>query len=280
MKILIVEGESYLASSLASKLECEHCTCDIKSPAHAMSASGYDVVLLSMGGFFDHIKLIKTHAKSVVILLINYISNDIIEAMKAGADDYIIKPIIIEELRRKILLFSEFKHLKTLNQSYESIFKDNLNSVSKDPSFLKKIRFPLCLISNECIKSDLFVYALVLAKNLSFARLGEPISDTMAEQIEYFYNYDSLSIEQKHQILNKSESKIIIRSKTSQNLSNEIFLDEKGCGTQIMALDEYIKFCINTYQDNYSDVELANMLGISRKSLWEKRRKYEITKRR
>ena len=47
-----------------------------------------------------------------------------------------------------------------------------------------------------------------------------------------------------------------------------------------MALDEYIKFCINTYQDNYSDVELANMLGISRKSLWEKRRKYEITKRR
>ena len=46
------------------------------------------------------------------------------------------------------------------------------------------------------------------------------------------------------------------------------------------ALDEYIKFCINTYQDNYSDVELANMLGISRKSLWEKRRKYEITKRR
>ena len=34
------------------------------------------------------------------------------------------------------------------------------------------------------------------------------------------------------------------------------------------------------YQDKYPDTELSKKLGISRKSLWEKRKKYDIVKKK
>ena len=136
MKILIIEAESYLAASLASKLESEQFSCDIKSPAQALNDDDYDVILLSMSGFFDYLKLINAHKKSIIILLVNYISNDILEALKAGADDYILKPIIIEELRRKITLLGDYKRLKILSASYENIIKNNTDIIETTPDSL------------------------------------------------------------------------------------------------------------------------------------------------
>lgn len=280
MKILIIEAESYLAASLANKLESEQFTCDIKSPAQALGASGYDVVLLSMSGFFDYLKLINTHKKSIIILLVNYISSDILEALKAGADDYILKPIIIEELRRKIMLLGDYKRLKILSQSYENIIQNSIDEIIKNKNSLKNIALPLCLISKERFKSDLFVCALAKAKGLSFARIKLVNDEIPGEHIDYFYDFENLSAQEKKQILNKQNKNIIIYSKVSQAMPNQIILDEQDAMAKIMQIEEYIKFCIISYQENYTDIEIANMLGVSRKLIWDKRRKHGITKQR
>ncbi|MBT0784659.1 hypothetical protein KJQ91_07805, partial [Campylobacter upsaliensis] len=49
---------------------------------------------------------------------------------------------------------------------------------------------------------------------------------------------------------------------------------------EILTIDEYIKHIILSYQNVFADTELSKKLGISRKSLWEKRKKYEISKKK
>jgi len=48
----------------------------------------------------------------------------------------------------------------------------------------------------------------------------------------------------------------------------------------ILTINEYVKLMVSTFQDKYPDTELSKKLGISRKSLWEKRKKYGILKKR
>lgn len=45
-----------------------------------------------------------------------------------------------------------------------------------------------------------------------------------------------------------------------------------------LSIEEYIKECILLYQDTHSEVELAAMLGIGRKALWERRRRWGLHK--
>ncbi len=49
---------------------------------------------------------------------------------------------------------------------------------------------------------------------------------------------------------------------------------------QILTIDEYVKYIILNYQNVFPDTDLSKKLGISRKSLWEKRKKYEISKKK
>ena len=50
--------------------------------------------------------------------------------------------------------------------------------------------------------------------------------------------------------------------------------------TQIMSINDYVKLMVTTYQNKDPDTELSKKLGISRKSLWEKRKKLEIEKKK
>ena len=62
--------------------------------------------------------------------------------------------------------------------------------------------------------------------------------------------------------------------------SNEILLSPYCAKNKILSLEEYLKFAILAHQGEYFDSELASILGISRKSLWEKRKKYGITRKK
>ena len=46
----------------------------------------------------------------------------------------------------------------------------------------------------------------------------------------------------------------------------------------ILTINDYVKLMVTSFQDKYPDTELSKRLGISRKSLWEKRKKFGITK--
>ena len=48
----------------------------------------------------------------------------------------------------------------------------------------------------------------------------------------------------------------------------------------IMTINDYVKMMVLSYQSKYPDTELSKKLGISRKSLWEKRKKLGIEKKR
>ena len=49
---------------------------------------------------------------------------------------------------------------------------------------------------------------------------------------------------------------------------------------EILTIDDYVKFIVNSFQYQFPDTELSKKLGISRKSLWEKRKKYGIFKKK
>ena len=47
-----------------------------------------------------------------------------------------------------------------------------------------------------------------------------------------------------------------------------------------LAVEEYIRDVIERFQDNYSEIELARMLGIGRKALWMRRRQWGLRRSR
>jgi DNA-binding NtrC family response regulator len=64
----------------------------------------------------------------------------------------------------------------------------------------------------------------------------------------------------------------------------ELALTERRSGPRLeraskpLSIEDYIKECILLYQDTHSEVELAALLGIGRKALWERRRRWGMTK--
>jgi transcriptional regulator of aromatic amino acid metabolism len=46
----------------------------------------------------------------------------------------------------------------------------------------------------------------------------------------------------------------------------------------ILTINDYVKMIVLKFQSKYPDTELSKKLGISRKSLWEKRKKFGIEK--
>jgi hypothetical protein len=49
-------------------------------------------------------------------------------------------------------------------------------------------------------------------------------------------------------------------------------------GGEIMSIEDYIQFTIKTFQNQFPDTVLSKKLGFSRKSLHERRKKYNIYK--
>ena len=295
MKILIIENEVYLAQSIATKLgelghNCEMCT----STKDAIRSTNYDVVLLSTNiNGQDFNPVIETFKDSIVILMVSYISNDTVsKPLAAGAKDYILKPFMIEELVRKIDHYQDYEKLKRKTESYEKYLEYTFASTQHGQS-TKNLEFPLFISSNFKKYADAFAFEVAKNENipLSFISLSDSkafyeIENATPNTILYIINY---------QILKKSDKKEfckLIEGKKAIILSNEKIEDveypvieiksesnvfDRG---EILPIEDYVKFIVLNYQDKYPDTELSKKLGISRKSLWEKRKKYDIVKKK
>lgn len=294
MKILIIENETYLARSIASKLEYNGFSCDLADfNANLFQEKRYDIILLSTSiNGLNFNKIIKDYSNSIIILLINHISNDVISALRAGANDYILKPIIIEELIRKIDFFVDFQRYKTLNSSYEKILKIFYNNFELSKINHNMIKFPLFLISNNQEICDYFV--IKTAKMLEFSfeifdgddkQIYEFLSKPKGKNIIYIKNFDNLNEEKKEKLLLNLGKNIVIissKNKVSDNFHQIELENSTTCinNNEIITIDDYVKSVILNWQDSVSDTNLAKNLGISRKSLWEKRRRYGIIKKK
>lgn len=296
MKVLIVENEIYLAQSISSKLADFGYNCEIATNTkEALKDELFDVVLLSTGlNRQDIYPIIKKYQTSIIILLISYISSDTVSnPIKAGADDYIQKPFMIEELVRKIKLFESYRKFKVLNKTYEKFIEDFINAQRLPKCDFKKIKLPLLLITQKIQYANSFVFLYAKDRGLVYEQISAK-NDNILHILKNYHskilihitNFNSLDNDEKDKLIKLSYGKsVLISSDVDLSLPNfdKIIIDIDTNGfesNEILTINEYVKYVISCYQDRFPDTELSKKLGISRKSLWEKRKKYEITKKK
>ncbi len=298
MKVLIVENEIYLAQSISSKLTEIGYTCKIVATIkEALNEEYYDIVLLStnISGQNFH-PAIEKYKNSLIILLISYISNDTVsKPFKMGINDYILKPFMVEELIRKINHLFEYRRLKNENLFYTKYIENNFKNSSIKSTEVKKIIPPIFIKSSyqKLIDKIMYEYSKTIKTSPVFIALDcanalEEIEKYDDKTLLYLVNLQKLKRTEKAKILSSIEGKNIILCTTDINeqidlditvitLDNYNKIYDNG---DILSIDDYVKYIIQSFQNNFTDTELSKKLGISRKSLWEKRKKYGINKKK
>jgi len=295
LKILIIENEIYLAQSIATKLGelghiCEMCT----STKDAIKSNNYDVVLLSTNiNGQDFNPVIETFKSSIVILMVSYISNDTVsKPLAAGAKDYILKPFMIEELIRKIDHYQDYEKLKKRNKAYETYLEHTFSAVSHVHKH-NEIELPIYISSSFQKYADAFAFKHASTKNLPlhFITLSDPKAMSEIEAISknciiYAIDYQTLKKTDKKAFCELiSDRQIIVASTDNIDDVTHNIIDIKSESNvfdqgDILPIEDYVKFIVLNYQYKFPDTELSKKLGISRKSLWEKRKKYDIIKKK
>ena len=294
MKIVIVENELYLAQSMASKLGQYNYETEIFSSVNdAMNSTG-DIYLLSttIPGQ-DPLKLIEKFKEKIIILMVNYINNDtVVKPLEMGAKDYIVKPFIIEELVRKIEHYYEYKRLQRKNQFYEDLLDSMFSEIDVKVD-VDKINLPVTIYTNHQRVAD--KVAIEIAKKykkiLRFIDLQKSgwkskVNSLEPRHIAYISRVDKLKKDDREKLFEMLKDKRFIISSLDSSIetpyekiilnSNNKLYDQDN----ILTINEYVQYIIKKFQYQYPDTELSKKLGISRKSLWEKRRKFELFKKK
>ncbi|HHD77920.1 MAG TPA: response regulator transcription factor [Campylobacteraceae bacterium] len=297
MKILIVENEIYLAQSISTKLtELGH-NCEVATTIKdAIKDEEFNAVLLSTNisgqNFYP---VIEHYQSAIVILMVTYVSNDTVSGpLKAGADDYILKPFMIEELIRKLNHLQDYISFKKENETYRS-YIDHLLKKKPPQEITAKTKLPVLLRVNYQKNADAIVFKYAQDYNESFTFISLDDADAISQlrkiqesELIYLINFQNLKKSDKLKILSLIQNRRVILSTTDMNdicegdiecidVKNDEGVFEKG---DILSIENYVKYIIVKYQNKFPDTELSKKLGISRKSLWEKRKKYGISKKK
>ncbi|MEA3434457.1 MAG: response regulator [Campylobacterota bacterium] len=293
MKIIIVENELYLAQSIASKLGENGFETEIFSSIKEAIKSNGDVYLLSTNLPGQNTAPLITEFKDkIIILMVSYINNDTVgEPLKLGAKDYIVKPFMIEELLRKIEHYQEYQDLKKHTLLYQEYMKNLLQEIETDFN-PEKLTFPLVIQTNyqRLVDKVVFEFAQTNNKLLTFVPLGDKvwkdkINKCNPHALLYVTEIHTLKKTDREQLLELLKGYDFILCSTSEletefptiTLNTDSKLYDQN---EILTIDDYVKFIVNSFQYKFPDTELSKKLGISRKSLWEKRKKYGLFKKK
>ncbi len=293
MKIIIVENELYLAQSIASKLAENGFETEIYSSIKEAMASNGDVYLLSTNLPGQNVTPLITQFKDkIIILMVSYINNDTVgEPLKLGAKDYIVKPFMIEELLRKIEHYQEYQELKKHTRLYQEYMENLLKEIETDFD-VDTLSTPLVIQTNYQRLADkvVFEYAHKNDRLLTFIPLGnkewkEKLEQASSKSLLYITEIHTLKKADREFLLDELKKYDFILSTTSELESDfntiELNTDSKLYDqNEILTIDDYVKFIVNSFQYKFPDTELSKKLGISRKSLWEKRKKYGLFKKK
>ena len=133
-------------------------------------------------------------------------------------------------------------------------------------------------------KAHQLIFSCVDLANLSSNE--RILKDLAKNSLLFLMNFQSLKSDEKEKLLAQLDKKQVIIH-TSSDLENPPFVvfdindTEKDLhNNEILTIDEYVRYIIVTYQNMLPDTDLSKKLGISRKSLWEKRKKYGLTKKK
>jgi len=295
VKTLIVENEIYLAQSIASKLSDHGYKCELAaSVKDAIKDEAYDVVLLStsMGGQ-NFMSVVEHYKNSIVILMVSYVNNDTVSSpLKAGAKDYIMKPFMMEELIKKINHYIEFDKINSQNKLLKS-FLDDIFAHVTIPEIAKKVEFPLLVATLSKKHADAYAYRVAESKGLLLKSiLLESLADIKKIKpqasgvVYYIQGLENLKKNDKHILVEALDGvAAFVHHPLAdiewpyKTITIETSDSPLGSG-EILTVEDYIKSVLESFQDRYPDIELAKKLGISRKSLWEKRKRHGINKKK
>ncbi len=293
MKIIIVENELYLAQSIASKLNENGYDTEIYSSIKEALKSHGDVYLLSTNlPGQSTLPLIKEFKDKIIILMVNYINNDTVgEPLKLGAKDYIVKPFMLEDLMRKIEHYNEYQSLKKKTSLYQEYMQNLLQDIETDFN-TETISTPIVIETNyqRLVDKIVFQHAEQTNTLLTFVPLSdknwkEKIQRSSPGTLLYITEIHALKKTDTEALLKLLKEYNFILCSTS-NLESDfktitINTDSKLYDqNEVLAIDDYVKFIVNSFQYKFPDTELSKKLGISRKSLWEKRKKYGLFKKK
>jgi len=294
MKVVIVENELYLAQSIASKLgEFDFETEIFGSAKDAMKSKG-DIFLLSTSlPGRNFLPLIAKNRDKITILMVNYINNDTVgEPLKEGAKDYIVKPFMIEELLRKIEHYNEFQRLREQNKFYET-YLDDLFCEIEHQCRPDKLPFSFMVRTNYLRAVDKLAldisrskkYALVFI-SLEEEQWQEKISQLGRNNMGYITHLEKLKKSDREILYSQLEGKRFLLTCTSDSIESPFETITVNSGSKlydqndVLTIDEYVQYIVKHFQYKFPDTELSKKLGISRKSLWEKRKKYDLFKKK
>ncbi len=290
MNILILDEEIHLAQKVALRLQEEGKTCTIISNIKEVNFElEYNTILLSTNiSSSDVDKIIKKFSNSIIILLASYVSDaTVTKPLNDGATDYIVKPFIMDELVRKIYHYEEFKQLQIQNENLNSYVEFAFNNAQYELEVPKTL--PFIIEANDQRVADKIVFdtAKKLNKTIKFISLEnhtkvEP--ESFKHELLYIYDFHFVKKSSRDLILNTiSQYDVIVCSledigevefpKVTIQNNNKISTVDS-----ILTINDYVKMMVINFQNKYPDTELSKRLGISRKSLWEKRKKFGIEK--
>ena len=296
MNILIIENEVYLAQKVVSRLLDDGHNCDFVENVNLENLTKeYDIVLLSTSISSSIVKgVIKKYGqKSIILLLVSYISDETVtNPIKDGAKDYIMKPFLMDELVRKIYHYKECRAIRRELKVLKDYFEFTMSDIDiKD--VLVPFSFPLLIETNFQSYADKLVFEIakkvdlpIKFISLSSANWQKQIANQFERTIIYLTDYHTLKRNVKDQLIKQIlDKKCVICSLESDDefTHKKVVFNSKNKSldhSQIMSINDYIKTIVINHQNRYPDTELSKRLGISRKSLWEKRKKLEIDKKK
>ena len=296
MNILIIENEIYLAQKVVSRLLDDGHSCDyIESPNIDNLTKEYDTILLSTSLPAALCKsIIKRYSEnSIILLLVSYISDETVtNPIKDGAKDYIMKPFIMDELVRKIYHYKECRSIRKELQTLREYFNFTMAEVDTT-NILLPPSFPVMIESNSQKCADKLLFELSRRMDLPIAFISlsstnwlKQINAIQNKTIIYLTDYHTLKKNVKENVIKIIEDKNCVVSTLEQEddfpyRKIEFNNDNILLGnSNIMTINDYVKTMVLSYQNKYPDTELSKKLGISRKSLWEKRKKLDIEKKK
>ena len=292
MNILILDEEVYLAQKVAIKLQEEGNTCThVSNIKEVKFDAEYDTILLSTNiSSSDVTKILNNFKDSIIILLVSYINDTTVtKPLKDGADDYIVKPFIMNELVRKIYHYEEFKKLKKQNKNLTNYIDFAFYNIEHDETIPPTL--PLVIETNDQRIADKIALDIAkkLNKSIKFISLEKHTKiepKDFRDELLYIYDFHFIKKGSKEVILNTiANFDVIICSletlgeiqypKITVKSTNKLSTVDS-----ILTINDYVKLMVTSFQDKYPDTELSKRLGISRKSLWEKRKKFGIEKQK
>ena len=287
MKIIIVENELYLAQSIQNNLsEKLNAKCEIFASYDEAIETDGDVYIVNTNLKGNIEKLIDAKKENIIILLAPYVTyTSVTQPIQMGADDYLQKPFSIEELIRKIVHLREYYSLKKRTMKMENFIEHILEDIELDDTY--DLKFPLFIKTNypKAVDKIIFDYAkenmcdikLIDIQNLNVKELKN--KNTIYYAKKFYDNPEIINT------LSKYNSVIVVPKDFENSYPHfnmlEIEISKKSfLNDEILSIEDYIKFIILNHQHKLPDTELSKRLGISRKSLWEKRKKYGIFKQK